>query len=277
MIFNGSLEEFLFASEIVPERMYMFDQDLHTGLSVIWNVGKKATFTIDKTPITVGKNCIIFITGLHTIDDYKFENLRVIQFNKPFYCVENHDSQVGCKGLLFFGASSVPKIKIAKERSRAFELLWEILIMEIEEQDDELKIEMLRILLKRFLILCVRIFKNQNYVGIKESTSIGLIREYNFLVEKYYKSKTTVADYAKMLFKSPKTLSNLFKKHIDKTPLQIISERRLLEAKRLLKYSDKSIQEIADELAFSDIQAFSNFFKKNTQLNPTAFKTLQSR
>ena len=82
------------------------------------------------------------------------------------------------------------------------------------------------------------------------------------MVEKYYKSKTTVADYAKMLFKSPKTLSNLFKKHIDKTPLQIISERRLLEAKRMLKYTDQSIQDIADELAFSDIQAFSNFFKK---------------
>lgn len=276
MIFKGSLEEFLFAAEIVPERMFMFDQDLHTRLSVIWNVGKKAKFTIDNSPISIEKNGVIFINGLHQIDNYNFESLRVIQFNKSFHCVENHDSQVGCKGLLFFGASSVPKIKIAKKQIRPLQLLWEILIMEIEEEEDELQIEMLRILLKRFLIICVRIFKNQNFIGEKENTSISIIREYNFLVEKYFKSKTTVSDYAKLLYKSPKTLSNLFKKHIDQTPLQIISERRLLEAKRLLWYTDKNIQEIADELSFSDIQAFSNFFKKNTQLTPTAFKTMKN-
>ena len=274
MKFHGSLEEFIFAAEVVPERMYMFEQDLHTGLSVIWNTGKKAKFTIDKSTYTLNANCVLFINGLHKIEKYQFEKLKVIQFNKSFYCVENHDSQVGCKGLLFFGASSIPKIKISKERKRAFDLLWEILIMEIEEEEDELKIEMLRILLKRFLILCVRIYKKENYVGIKDSTSIGIIREYSYLVEKHFKTHTSVADYARLLFKSPKTLSNLFKKHIDQTPLQIISERRLLEAKRLLKYSDHSVQEIADELSFSDIQAFSNFFKKQTKQTPTQFKSL---
>ncbi|MFK7000164.1 helix-turn-helix domain-containing protein [Flavobacterium oreochromis] len=75
-----------------------------------------------------------------------------------------------------------------------------------------------------------------------------------------------------MLFKTPKTLSNLFKKHIDKTPLEIINNRRLLEAKRLLNYTHLPIQEIADELSFNDIQSFSNFFKKQTNLSPTEFR-----
>ena len=42
MVFKGTLEEYLFVSEIVPERMYMFNKDLKTGLSVIWNIGTKA-------------------------------------------------------------------------------------------------------------------------------------------------------------------------------------------------------------------------------------------
>ena len=272
MIYKGQLEEFLFAAEVVPERMYMFEQDLHTGLSVVWNVGKKARFTIDSVPYTLEKDCIIFITDLHKIDDYQFEQLNVIQFNKPFYCVENHDSDVGCKGLLFFGASSVPQIKIPKDKLQAFKLLWEVFLMEIDEEADELKMDMLRIMLKRFLILCVRLYKAQCEFEQKNGKSVGVIREYNYLVEKHFKEYTAVADYARLLFKSPKTLSNLFKKHIDKTPLQIITERRLLEAKRLLKYSDSSIQDISDELSFSDIQAFSHFFKKHTGKTPTQFK-----
>lgn len=271
MIYTGSLQEYLFVAEVTPERMYMFDQDLKTGLSVIWNAGRKAHFTIDHQPYEIGTNCIIFITGLHKINDYDFEKLNVIQFNRPFYCVENHDSAVGCKGLLFFGARSVPKITVLKEQLKPFEIMWQVFMMEIDESD-ELSLDMLRSLLKRFLILCLRIYKDQHYSLAKDSSSIGLIREFNYLVEKHYRTHTSVAAYSEMLFKSPKTLANLFKKHIDKTPLQIINERRLLEASRLLKYSDHSIQEIADILAFSDIQAFSHFFKKHTKETPSGFR-----
>ena len=132
---------------------------------------------------------------------------------------------------------------------------------------------MLRSVLKRFLILCLRIYKNQNENIPTDDDSIGLIREFNYLVETNYKRLTKVADYAELLFKSPKTLSNLFKKFIDKTPLQIINDRRMLEAKRLLKYTDMHIQEIADDLSFSNIQAFSNFFRKRENRSPSQFRT----
>lgn len=271
MIFKGKLEEYLFVSEIVPERMYMFNQDLKTGLSVIWNIGTKVKIVIDSQPLTIEKNCLLFLTSFHTIQKIEFEKLRVIQFNQPFYCVENHDSDVGCKGLLFFGASTVPKIQIGKEEKKQFDLIWKILEMEIDQMDDY-SLEMLKSLLKRFLILSVRKYKQQNLNINENSNAIGIIREYNFLVEKHYKTKTTVAAYAEMLFKSPKTLSNFFKMHIDKSPIEIINNRRLLEAKRLLKYSKIPIQEIADELSFSDVQAFSNFVKKHTKKAPTSFR-----
>mgnify|MGYP000619179443 CR=1 FL=1 len=92
------------------------------------------------------------------------------------------------------------------------------------------------------------------------------------MVEKHFREKHQVADYAEMLYKSPKTLSNIFKKYIDKTPLQIINERRLLEAKRLLNYTDQTIQEVATALNFNDIQAFSNFFRKHTKVAPSIFR-----
>ena len=73
MVFKGTLEEYLFVSEIVPERMYMFNKDLKTGLSVIWNIGTKAEFIIDSQPIAVKKDCFLFLTSFHTIQKIEFE------------------------------------------------------------------------------------------------------------------------------------------------------------------------------------------------------------
>ena len=75
-----------------------------------------------------------------------------------------------------------------------------------------------------------------------------------------------------MLYKSPKTLTNVFKKYDQPSPLQIIQDRIALEAKRLLMYSDKTTKEIAHEVGFSDVSSFHRSFKKVTKLTPQEFK-----
>lgn len=272
--FKGEISETLFVSEILPERSYMFNQDLKTGLSVVWNTGSQAKFMIDNEAIFIKKDEVIFLTGYHTISEFQFEMMNVLQFNQPFHCVEDHDSEVGCKGLLFFGTSQIPKIVIPADKKKQFTLLWEIFQMEMEESD-ELKLEMLKILLNRFLILCLRVYKNEHEHLPTDAESMGIIKEFNYLVHQHYKRLSKVSDYANLLHKSPKTLSNIFGKYIDKTPLQIINERRLLEAKRLLKYSDKTVQEIAYEINFNDIQTFGKFFKSREGQSPTAFRDKQ--
>ena len=275
MRFQTKIDETLFLSEIVSERKYMFDADLKMGLSVIWNTGKKAEFMIDNELMTINKNCIIFLSEFYNIDNFNFERMNVIQFNRQFYCIEDND-ELGCRGLLFFGESHVPKIVIPKNRIKQFELLWEVFLIEMDERDD-FKLEMLKSLLQRFLILCVRTYKKQNHNLPTDNINVGMIREYNYLVEKNFRTYSKVSDYAKLLFKSPKTLSNIFKKYIDKTPLQIINDRRLLEAKRMLKYTDSNIQEISDELNFKDVQSFSHFFNTRVGKSPTRFRSSLSK
>ena len=272
MKFQSDINEVLFISEITPQDKEMFNRDLKTGLSIIWNVAEMAFLKVDGEEIRIGKNCAIFLTEFHVLEDVNFEQLNVIQFNRSFYCVEKHDSEVGCRGILFFGASDVPKIEIDGERLKQLQLIWKVFMMEMEEESDNLKLEMLQIMLKRFLITCVRIYK-KNSLGIPaSSSSVGLIREFNYLVEKHFKTYTKVADYAKLLHKSPKTLANTFHKHINKTPLKIINERRILEAKRMLKHSDKSVQEIAYDLNFIDVQSFSHFFRSRVGQAPSLFR-----
>lgn len=272
MKFQSKINETIFVSEIVPERSYMFNQDLKSSLSIIWNTKKEARLMIDNEIVIIEKDCAIFLTEFHRIDNFQFERMNVIQFNRPFYCIDVHDNETSCKGLLFFGASNIPKIAIPKARKKQFELLWEITLMEMEESDT-LKLEMLRALLKRFLILFLRIYKNQVHNLPTDNVNVDLIREYNYLVEKNYKTFTQVSDYAKMLHKAPKTLANIFKKYIDKTPLQIINNRRLLEAKRMLKYTDDNIQEISVALNFKDVQSFSHFFNNRIGIPPSIYRS----
>ena len=195
----------------------------------------------------------------------------MLRFNKPFYCILDHDSEVGCKGILYYGASNLPIIRIPKDDFEILEAVWKVLYMELESVDS-LQLEMLQMMLKRILILCTRIYKSQlNFQSIDE-VNTDIIREFNFLVETHFKEMHSVVDYASLLNKAPKTLSNLFKKLGGKTPVQFIQERLLLEAHRLLKYSDKSISDIGYELGFNDIQTFSRFFKNHQGISPVEFK-----
>lgn len=73
------------------------------------------------------------------------------------------------------------------------------------------------------------------------------------------------------MFKSPKTLSNNFAK-FEKSPLQIIHDRIILEAKRLLIYTEKTAKEIAYEIGFEDASHLSRMFKKHTSFSPSEFK-----
>jgi len=271
MKFHSKTNEILFIGAITPSRDYMFKNDLKTGLSVVWNTGKAAHFMIDGKSLEIKKNCAIFLTEFHQIEKVDFQTMNIIQFNKEFYCLEKHDDEVGCKGILFFGASDIPKIKIQGDRLAHFNLLWEMFLMEMDEMDS-LKKEMLRVMLKRFLIICLRVYKVQQHNLSVKDQNIGVVREFNYLVEQHFKDLTKVKDYATLLHKSPKTLSNIFKKYIDRTPLQIINGRRLLEARRMLQYSAASIQEISDELNFKDVPSFSHFFSKRQGMPPTSFR-----
>jgi AraC-like DNA-binding protein len=129
--------------------------------------------------------------------------------------------------------------------------------IEMESKDD-LQNDMLLMMLKRLLILCTRIYKEQTELTTFDKSQLDIVREYNYLVESNFKTKHQVADYAEMLNKSPKHYL-IYSKIQRKSPLQIIQDRTILEARRLLRYSDKSIKEIAYEIGYEDIQSFSLF------------------
>lgn len=81
-----------------------------------------------------------------------------------------------------------------------------------------------------------------------------------------------VADYALQLNMEPKNLLRMFQKQGLKNPSHIIKEKLLLEIKKLLIYSNKSMREICFEIGFYDPAYFSRFFKKHTGITAQCFR-----
>lgn len=195
----------------------------------------------------------------------------LLMFNREFYCIHENDDEVSCNGVLFFGSTEIPVLNLNNDEQRKFHTLFNVFRDELNTID-EIQGEMLRMLLKRLIIKCTRLVRKQYAAENSANYELDLIRNFNILVEKHFKEKRQVSDYATMLNKSPKTLSNIFLSANHKSPLKVIHDRILLEAKRYLLFSDMILKEIAYEIGFQDQSHFSRFFKKETGLAPGEFR-----
>ena len=236
----------------------------------IWATSDPIKIIVDSIPFTIKPGQIIALTPIQYFQYIGGENAIVYQFNKEFYCIKDHDKEVSCVGLLFFGNAIIPIIGLEKNDIDSFETLHKIFLEELETADT-IQAEMLRMLMARFIIKSTRLLKSKGDLSKKYESKIDTIRQFNLLVDNHYKEHHNVVFYAEKMNKSPKTLSNNFSE-FGKSPLHIIHERIVLEAKRLLFYTDKSTKEIAYELGFEDASHLSRLFKKNTGVSPKNFK-----
>ncbi|WP_053003477.1 MULTISPECIES: helix-turn-helix domain-containing protein [Sphingobacterium] len=93
------------------------------------------------------------------------------------------------------------------------------------------------------------------------------------LIDIHFQHEKSVSFYAKQLNISTPHLTKICRQKLEVSPSQLIQQRTILEAKRLLKATDLSIKEISFKLGFVDSPYFSNFFKQHTGLNPKQFRT----
>lgn len=239
---------------------------------ILWSRSSAITIIIDDYQLNLKENEVIFCTPLNVMQIPRdSEGLIAVVFNKEFFCIQTHDDQVSCHGFLFFGSSQPQTIKLCEKEIASFERM----VQQFKEDlliKDHLQGEMLRSLLKRLLIQSTRMAKDDLPQPTISNAHMDIIREYNILVEKHFREYHHVKDYANLLFKSPKTLSNIFPKYSEKSPIMVINDRILLEAKRLLLYSNNSTNEIASELGYKDPGHFSKFFKKHEGLSPSIFR-----
>ena len=124
--------------------------------------------------------------------------------------------------------------------------------------------------LSLILILCHRNYQNQPMAD--DSEEVVLSNRFRALLEKEFLSQNTVRFYYEQLLVTSDKLTQVLKATTGKTAGEMISARILLEAKRLLLHSDRSVKEIAYYLNFQDNAYFNRWFKKHEACSPGTFR-----
>ncbi|MFT3796153.1 helix-turn-helix domain-containing protein [Flavobacterium sp.] len=270
MVYKNDSLGFLAVMEISHATKNRFFEAASTDMTFIWNRGCPMNVVVNQMNHQLLQNEVVILTNHHRIDGIDFESARLIKFDLPFVSHSNDAVENDLKGTLFFNPTHVPILSITEAEMHAFESSWEVFRQEMKSRDS-LQYAMLQSILQRLMILCTRKLKKE-HLRMPKKREADILREYRFLVENYFSKHHDVAFYASMLNKSPKTLSNLFSSLSDRTPIDIIHERIMTQARTQIYYTTKSIKEIAYDLGYEDIQTFSRFFKNKEGLSPLQYR-----
>jgi len=240
--------------------------------NIYWIKEGKGIYNIDFENYAFNDNVLFFLSPgqVFSVESEKIKEAYKLTFVRDFYCIQTHDKEVACNGVLFNNVYETPFVKPCERDSQKLQLILESLIDEFKRKDATAQYDMLQAYLKQFIIHSVRV-KKEHHI-IKDDPETKLFKDFSLLVEQNFKSLHSVTDYANRLGVSPKSLTKHFQKTGTRTPSDYIKNRVVLEAQRQLIYTDESVKHIAYDLGFNDSAYFTRFFKKATSKSPLQFK-----
>jgi len=148
--------------------------------------------------------------------------------------------------------------------------LFEKLITE-SQQHTVLKDDMLRVLLLQIFIMIQQSISSNKQRSTPFQAN-PILTNFQKLIEKNYLEIRLPSEYAELLNITPNHLNALCKEHLGTQAGEVIRDRVVLEAKRLLVNLGLSVSEIAYKLNFNDNSYFTKFFKKEAGMSPEVFR-----
>lgn len=220
------------------------------------------THNIDFKTYEIVPHSIFFVSPgqVHSLTIDSDADGYVISFNPDFYLLNDHVQKL-MDFPFFHSICNHPVVRLGGGKERMF-ATWEEIYEEHQSTRKD-KDGIIRSLLELILKRAARMYEQP----LEDDTPSYLtfqLRKLESLIDLYFRDLRKLDDYAELMHLSPKHLNNLCKKGINKTVTNLIHERTLIEAKRLLLFTNISISEIAFDLGFSDKSYFMRFFKKNT-------------
>ncbi|TBX70052.1 helix-turn-helix domain-containing protein [Flavobacterium silvisoli] len=125
------------------------------------------------------------------------------------------------------------------------------------------------------LLDCIHIEISRKYLSNNQHIAHSYnhkIQQFEQYLEAFYKTEKSPSFYAAKMNITLKHLNRICKEILNQTVTELITQRIILEAKRLLTHPSKSINQVADELGFDNYSYFSKLFKKQAHTTPSEFR-----
>ncbi len=238
----------------------------HAYHELIWVREGQGRHLIDGEPVEFGPGTLTLIAKGQVHQFERAEKVRglVARFDDEWLS--------GSRRWQFSQQACTPLAMPGDDAAR-FDALLDLLRVEVERPAAPESAELRRNLLSAALLWAQRWREADLEDRGASGTDVQLLREFQELLERDFAEDHDAGHYADALGVTTGTLSRTLTALTGKPTKQLILERLMLEAARLLRFSDLSIKEIADRLGFSDQFAFSKAFKRQRGEAPLDFRS----
>ena len=252
----------------------MHENEIAQHYKIYWIEEGNGQYQIDFKSFSIEGAGLFFLSPgqVLTVQSEKVKSGYQLAFDREFYCVETHGKEIACNGVLFNNVHRATMIPLSPNDAPTFWQLIQNMANELEKPGPAHR-EMLETYLRMLLIQALRKLEElQPKLQAEPEEAKGLAADFIALVNKQFRALHRVADYADQLFVSPKSLSKRLKAEGYPTPTILIRDRIVLQAKRDLRFTSKSVKEIAYELGFDDPAYFTRLFKKSEGIAPLVYR-----
>lgn len=194
----------------------------------------------------------------------------IINFSESFFqsFLARHDY---LNQLPFFSGRALDSVgNIPEELQQTVVALFEDILKEYRSAQP-LAADLIRVLILQLFIHIARLSENLQQ-SVTPSYNYTLLKNFQRLIEQHYLRFKLPKEYAEMLYITPNHLNALCNDLLGLSAGEVIRNRVILEAKRMLVNQDFSVQQIADKLNFADNSYFTKFFKKQAGVTPEEFR-----
>jgi len=239
---------------------------------IFWFQKGTATYLIDFQPVPIKANSFLFVNKnrVQVLDNFNEHDGRLLLFTDGFFVKNEADSKFLKTTILFNDLLAIPVIDTRS--SIILETIFNEIETELPIENDGYHFDILHNLLHNLLLTAERELKKQGIPEIKTGIDLEYTLLFRDLLETQFKNLKSVSGYSAQMNISEKRLNQATTKTIGKTLKEIIDDRVLLEAQRLLVHTNLSVKEIGYELGFEEPTNFIKYFRKHTFKTPTAFR-----
>jgi AraC-like DNA-binding protein len=245
----------------------------HNYYEILFFNASGGTHEIDFTSFPIRKNSLHFISPeqVHLLRRDKKVSGYVLSFSKDF-CYEETTGVEFIDSFPFFNNPyAAPIVRLREIEKKYISEIIEKINSEYFSPGEDMA-NVLSAYLTILLITAKRFYKPENSSGKIIPPRTELTRRFKKEVEKNFLKIKSVSGYSKLLHITSGHLNDTVHHDTGRTASEIIHERIILEAKRLLYRSEKSVKEIAYALDYDDPSYFVKFFKTHTKDTPENFR-----
>ena len=264
--------------EVVPlARLYTRHKSIATVphrtqfYHIIWFQSGKATHLVDFEPVRVKAGSLLFIAAdrVQAFDKAGDYDGREIVFTASFFSATEQDRLFLKNTPLFDYLLNVPVLRLD---STALPGVFEAIETELLHPVDPQQQAIVKNLLHNLLLLAERELRKQGLPEIKKGADFEYTQLFRDALDSQFRELRSVSGYARQIHVSEKRLTQATAQILGRTPKQLIDDRVMLEAKRLLVHSERAIKDISFELGFDEPTNFIKYFRKHSKITPTEFR-----